>query len=318
MNPTIWRAAAKGAPNLSDGAARRWPGALPAGRLAKLPMLPMLPMLALWAGAVAPLAQAASEAEEAMRKAPMPHQIYQRGGVPVAVHRARLDGQQNSPGGEAAALAGLRQLVQQCVASHPGAGASLHPPTQWPEHVLALREDHYMAANRSITYFNSVAHAVRPDDCALLARPVSRAVLVSSKGSCQIDLLRKTARGVCDAGGHADAAGEPRGAAAALSGAAAGLGGVRTGQFKNVAGVRCEIWRQSAFEATLCFADGGAFAPARAAGNAGWAGLLLETDSQMGRKMSAVEAKLDSEVNSAVFTPYNGDGFSISAKGAAK
>jgi hypothetical protein len=306
MNPTMWSAATTGATKMTHGAARRRLAALPAG------------LLALLACAVAPLAQASTEAEEAMRKAPMPHQIYQRGGVPVAVHRARLDGHQNSPGGEAAALVSLRQLVQQCVASHTGDGAGLHPPTQWPEHVLALREDRYMAANRSITYFSSVAHAVRPDDCGLLAQPVSRAVLVSSKGSCKIDLLRKTARGVCDAGGHADAASEPRGTAAALSGPAAALGSVRTGQFKTVAGVRCEVWRHSAFEATQCFAGGGAFAPARAAGNAGWVGLLLETDSPLSGTMSAVEAKLDSEVNSAVFAPYNGDGFSISAKGAAK
>src|ERR1700741_2725906 len=68
--------------------------------------------------------------EQTIFNAPLPHQLY-RGGAPVKVHRARLDGYLDSPQGDAAALAALHQQVRSCMSALAASGRSLHPPTDW-------------------------------------------------------------------------------------------------------------------------------------------------------------------------------------------
>jgi hypothetical protein len=92
----------------------------------------------------------------------------------------------------------------------------------------------------------------------------------------------------------------------------------RTGQQKTIRGIRCDVWTEPALKGTRCYAAGGSFAPARGAGNPGSAGLLLETDIPDGMRSTAVDAMLDTQVSSAVFTPYAAAGFTITNRGRDK
>jgi len=279
---------------------------------------------------------ATSPQEETVLKAPMPHQTY-GGGAAVKVHRARLQGYFEGKQGNAAALAELKQQVQQCTRDLAASGRQLHPPTTWPDFMQLHREDTYSAANRSIRYTSDLSYGVNYGDCSLLAPITAKAELVSSKGVCKIDLSAKKARGDCDLGGHADAAPEKRAPAqppaellkrmaanpafaAALPqiNKAMGYVGVRGGQ-RTILGVRCNVWIQpvddQGTKATLCYAIGGNFLPLRALDQDGFGGLLLESLTPQGFQLKAVEARLDTDVGNAVFTPY-ARGFAINA-GAA-
>jgi hypothetical protein len=288
--------------------------------------------LALLCGACA---HATSPQEHTIFSAPMPHQVY-AGGAAVKVHRVRLDGYLGSAQDDAAALAALRDQVQSCTKSLAGSGRPLHPPTEWPDHASSRREDNYAAANRTIRYSSVAGYVVNPGDCSLLSEVVSRAELVSRKGVCRIDLVKKTANGECDPSGHADAPVPPHNAppqdqlakriaasnpalAAAMKSVAA-LSATRTGQQRNILGARCEVWIQpigtNGDKDTQCFAVGGSFLPSQAINQEGQGGLLLDNDSTHGLMLKAVDVRMDTSVGNSVFTPYAAGGYAISASGA--
>jgi hypothetical protein len=280
-------------------------------------------------------AQATSQQEQTIFSAPMPHQRF-GGGAAVKVHRARLDGYLDGPQSDAAALADLRQQVQACTKALAGSGRTLHPPTTWPDHASARREDNYAAANRTIRYTSMAGYVVNLEDCSLASEIISRAELVSRKGVCKIDLVKKTAEGECDASGHADAPVPPHNAgpqeqvakriaannpalAAAMKSVAA-FSATRTGQQRNILGARCEVWTQpvgtSGDSATLCYAVGGSFLPSQAINQEGQGGLVLDNDTTHGLKLKAVDVRMDTSVGNGVFTPYTAGGYTISAAGA--
>ncbi|MUI16371.1 hypothetical protein GJV26_28520 [Massilia dura] len=274
-------------------------------------------------------AHATTEYETAVLKAVAPHATYS-GGAAVKVHRARLQGYFGGEGGNAKALAELKQGVQSCMKSLADSGVTLRPPTAWPDWVLIAREDRYTTANRLITYTSGTTHIVNNSDCSLLSKPYQRALLASSKGVCQIDLVRKTASGECDTSGHADAAPTPRSttkppadlikqmasnpAFAASMQKVAGLAPVR-GQQRTIHGVRCNSWTQTmgGKQTTLCYAIGGSFLPLRAMDNDGFGGLLLESSTPKGFELKAVDASLDTMVGNNVFAPYASGGFAVNA-----
>jgi hypothetical protein len=280
-------------------------------------------------------AHATTQQEQTIFNAPMPHQLYS-GGSAVKVHRARLDGYLDNAPGDAAALANLRQQVSSCTRALAASGRPLHPPTAWPDHAIAQREDVYAAANRTIRYISGAGYVVNPNDCSLMSEIVSRAELVSRKGVCKIDLVKKTARGDCDPSGHADAPIPPHNAppqdamarrlaathpelAAAMQNVAA-LSASRTGQQRSILGARCEVWRQpiggNGDSASLCYAVGGSFLPSQAVNQEGQGGLLLDNDTPHGMQLRAKDVRMDTEVGNAVFAPYAAGGFSVNAPGA--
>ena len=275
-------------------------------------------------------ANARTAAEEKIFNAPMPHEIIANKGAPVKTHLVRLEGYLEGQPDNQTRLLQLKQDVQKCVAYHRESGVPIKPVEAWPDFLLSLRQDTYSSVNRSIRYSNGIAYGfINIDDCSLLEQPSSRAELVSSKGRCTMDLILKTARGVCDAHAHADAivpprrlsetersaslqkaAADPKTAemAASIQHILASIGGP-TGERKTILGLECDVGYQTATGGgTVCFARGGSFVTARTAGNPGEPGMLLEMESKYGYKMKAVTAKLDTEVNSSVFAPYlNGD-----------
>lgn len=274
-------------------------------------------------------AHATTTQEQQLFQSQSPHQTLS-GGPMVNVHRARLEGYSDMGSSNAAAVASLKQEVQACVAAHHG--AQTKPPTAWPDYRSATRTDEYVAANRRIVYTSGVGYIVRPDDCSLISEVVSTAVLSSNKGSCQIDLNHKTASGVCDRGGHADAPLPPPPGPGkdemlrqmernpAMAAMVKQLKQTRqyeltrSGEQRTIQGARCEVWRQpvpgSSNVGSFCYATGGAFVPFGVReGHLG--GLLIDSATTGGQQLKAVDVKLDTQVSGAVFTPYLAAGYTI-------
>jgi hypothetical protein len=259
---------------------------------------------------------------------PAPHQQLDASGKPVTVHYAHLkDDYQDSPT-QKAIRAQIKQAVAVCVEGRQRLGLPAKPPAAFPDQVLHAHEFAYAAPNRAIRYF--VSYTVQmAEDCSLREVVGTKAELLSSKGQCTIDLDHKSARGVCDPTGHADApvpaprpgraryeqnmaalAADPRMAAqvAALQKltAAAPAGAQRT-----IAGFPCDM---TALPGGIqdCRSRAGSFVPAAQGGR----GLVLFR--AVGKDtLTAVDAKFDMPVNADIFAPYAKGGYAINS-GAGK
>ena len=285
-------------------------------------------LLALCLYQAAAPADAATAFERRVDTAPAPHLALKAGARAVIVHYVHLkDDYRDSPGIKSN-LADLKQKVAFCVDTNPRLGRPVRAPVEYPDQVLRVNEFEYSAPNRRIVY--SVAYTVHmADDCSLIETEERSAVLSSAKGECQIDLVRKTARGVCDALAHADAVTYPRAPGreqmektmAALEAdprmaermavlrklagnpAAAASGGRK----RNIAGYACETV-QGMGGIHGCVSKAGSFIP-----TVGVEGVTLQRT--VGKESStAVEAKLDMKANPAIFAPYLGGGFTITAE----
>lgn len=200
------------------------------------------------------------------------------------------------------------------------------------------RMDTYSSINRTIHFISDLAYGVNQTDCSLFETSGSKAHLFSRKGVCDIDLLKKTAHGSCDANAQADArvparqpfptesqiaaierngASDP--AAAALAAAMRSHPPASSGERKTILGLACDIW-ENPFDpdSTNCLSRGGSFAAAEAAGGLTQSSMALEMMSVSGLNMHAVKAQLDTMVNAAVFAPYLAGGFQVSNTGARK
>jgi hypothetical protein len=276
-------------------------------------------------------AMATTDAERTRAQAPMPHQSAGLGGTMVKAHFTRLDGYVEGRPDNASQLTRLKAEVQRCVRIHQGSGRPTNPPRAWPDFVLSMRTDRYASANRTIAYHFGLVYGLRPDDCGLLETASAKATLSSAMGTCNIDLLAKTATGVCDAPAHGNAPPASPAPASSLTEVEeaikkspnnAGLvalaavmrqyppGG--TGQRKTVLGLECEVWKNPLDPTgTTCLSTGGTFTASDSNGQKGQSTMNLETISVAGIKEHAVEAKLDAMVNSIVFAPYLAAGFTI-------
>jgi len=284
-------------------------------------LLPLLP------------AAAATPAEETMNKALMPHATLSANGPKVLVHRVRLQGHPEANAEQKALVDGLRRSVAQCSANLATSGTPVRPPKVWPEYMISVRTDTYAAANRSITYTRNLGYTLNLKDCSLTEKEIYRAELVSNAGACNIDLIEKTASGVCDATLHETAA-TPRNTAptpeqaataerarsgamgpemAAMMKRMAGQMGGPSGVKKTILGLHCDVFDMPGQNegASTCLATGGSFTVLPAPGPGLQRSLPLETRSRHGFSLKAVDARLDDSVNAAVFTPHLAAGFAI-------
>lgn len=301
-------------------------------------LMALCQLLILCACAVSPASRATTEAEEDREKAPMPHESLASHGAMVKVHlvsgRSYLLGR--APNDDASALSRMRAQVADCVREHNEHGLPSNPPRNWPDHSDSSRTDTYSAINRTITYSFSLAYVTNVSDCSLIEIKNVTANLYSSLGTCDIDLRAKTAHGVCDATGQAtarapihrppptqaqitaferDAAANP--AMAALVAAMRAHPSNGTGERKTILGLECEV-HPNPFDpdGTACVSRGGSFASLDAGGIPDLSGMALEMTSSVGINMLATKAKLDTQVNGAVFAPYLAGGFRITNTGA--
>ena len=304
------------------------------GRLAR--QVPLLLSACLFL--IGSRAGATTEAENTRANAPMPHQKLGAGGAMVKVHFTRLDGYLEGRPDNAAQLAEMKAEAQKCVRQHQETGRPTNPPRAWPDFVLSGRTDRYSSANRTIAYQFGLTYGINQTDCSLLEIASASARLVSSIGNCEIDLLKKTANGACDAQAHANARLPLRVAASSLAdveealrkapnnpGLAALAAVMRqhppggTGERKTILGLECEVWKNPLDpDGTNCLSRGGSFTAPDSNGEKNQSTMTLEMTSVAGIKMHAVEAKLDTMVNGAVFAPYLAGGFTITNKGPRK
>lgn len=282
---------------------------------------------------------ATTDTEDKIRKAPMPHQTVGTAGTMVKVHLTRLEGYIEGKPDNAARLVQLKAMVQECVQQGPLGGGQPRPPQAWPDFIASQRSDEYASANSSIIYTWTLGYGINPGDCSLLEVQSRRARLRSSLGSCDIDLVEKTARGVCDGKVHASAPPPERvapssmsdvqaaqqrhpGNAAALAALAAAMrqhANSGTGVRKTILGLPCEVW-QNPLDAggTVCLSMGGSFVAQHATGEQRYSSMVLEMTSPEGINMRAIDARLDTMVNAAVFAPHQAEGFTMIATGARK
>ena len=281
-------------------------------------------LLALLLGSALSPAQATTAIERRVDTAGAPHLALKGAGKPLPVHYVHS---KDDHRGEilASHLADLKQKVAFCVANNPRIGRPVRAPREFPEQVLHANLFEYSAPNRRITY--QVGYNVgMAEDCSLIETESRTASLRSVKGSCEIDLVRKTAHGVCDSGGHADAVRTPLGPGreqqektrAALEAdprlakqmavlrrlsASVPAGGATL----TIAGLECEVVNAMA-GTSGCITRAGSFIP-----TVGIEGVSLRGHwGPLGTM--AVEAKLDMPVNSGIFTPYVNAGFMITAQ----
>jgi hypothetical protein len=272
-------------------------------------------------------ASAATTQEDQLFKSQSPHQG--AGGAMVKVHRARLEGYWDLGGGNAAAIAKLKQDVQHCASVNKGRAK---PVTTWPAYRSATRTDEYVAANRRIVYTSTLGYVIHPEDCSLIGEVVSSAELTSDNGICQIDIDHKIAKGDCDQSGHANAPVPPPVSASkddvikqmernpAMAAMAAQMkqlrqyDPVRTGEQRTILGARCDVWSQKVVGTPnvgkLCYATGGSFIP-YGARSAKLGGLLLDSATTEGFQLKATDVKMDTQVGGAVFVPYLAAGYTI-------
>lgn len=283
-----------------------------------------------------PGADASTALEDNVNKAAMPHKRLGNGMPRTKVHFVRLQGHLESTEANEARLMELKRQVNSCAARMRSNGMPSKEPSAWPDYAVSLREDVYMGPNRTIRYSHGIAYALDSRDCSLLESATAQAQLVSARGVCQIDLASKTARGVCDMTGHADApkaassnADSERDAAqieklrrgrqaAALAIALRAMADqtrTGTGVMKLVLGIRCEIWNQPPQlegGGTFCVASGGSFPASPGSHHGGQTGLILESRAPHSYNLTAVEARLDADVSASIFMPYLNAGYAIS------
>lgn len=275
---------------------------------------------------------AATPAEEHLFKSSMPHERIAVGGKFVRVHHVRLQGYLEGKPSNKTRLSQLKEAVSACVRRYQNAGRTVRIQDQWPDHLLSSREDIYYAENRRIRYTTVIAYVLNPADCSLMENISRTADLVSTGGTCNVDLASRTAKGYCPSDGHASslvntklrgpAAGDddglkqlardPRMAVAVASiRKTIAFSNAASGRKKSILGLECEVWDQPAAPGggSACYTNKGSFVPSRVTGLGAEAGMLLEFDSKYGFKMKAVSAKLDNNVSPAVFAPYNRPGF---------
>ncbi|MCC2961272.1 hypothetical protein LK540_12650 [Massilia sp. IC2-278] len=271
-------------------------------------------------------AHAVTAAERRVDTATAPHLALAQGGKPVTVHYAHLKDDYRASPGVKGHLDDLKQKVAFCIAANPRLGLPVRAPSEFPEQALRVHEFEYSAPNRRIVY--AVVYKVRmADDCSLVEAEERNAVLSSAKGECTIDLVRKTAHGVCDARAHADAVAHPpapgreqmektRAALEADPRLAERMAALRRvmggpapagGPKRNIAGLACEMV-QGAGGIHGCVSKAGSFIP-----TVGVEGVTLQRT--VGKESStAVEARLDMKTDPAIFAPYLKGGFTITAE----
>lgn len=291
--------------------------------------LPMRGLAALLLSLAALPGQAGTAVErqlEAMATS-APHQRLGSAPRPITVHYVHLKDDYQASQILQADLRRLKTAVALCTEANRRAGKPANPPRVFPDQVLRSHEFEYAAPNRAITYFMTYLVQM-DDDCSLIELANVKAKLHSGKGTCQIDLDRKTAEGVCDAGGHADAPVPPRPDPAGMEAAMAALAAdprmakqmaivrqlqspaaMAKGPRRTIAGFECRM------DAPLpgirgCISQAGSFAPASSAGM----GMTLYREFAK-YTATAVEAKFDLPLAPAIFTPYLGGGYTITSKG---
>lgn len=222
----------------------------------------------------------------------------------------------------------LVSLRESCVAINQGLNRPVAPlpPGGIPKTVVRAEREIFYSPNRVLLEEKGEGHDIDSSDCSLKARPFHRLLLNSTAGTCEADLVKKEAKGQCDARAHAMApadTNDPR-APADYSKVPAHLRhtipqmeamrqqgldsvGARTGATEVHAGVPCEVYRAEAAKSEHCLARpasavAGVQTAYRMRAIHGRFGLWLrETPDEEGMSLLAQEVRLDIPVTKDMF-----------------
>lgn len=205
-------------------------------------------------------------------------------GSGVAVHYVRLTGY---GGDNEVNRKNLIETHKACADTQAAFGklAKALPPEGVPAVISTQEIEIYYASNRTLTIKQGTLYDIDRGNCALIAIPHRILELRSAAGRCDIDLIKKEARGQCDAAAHERAAASsmtyaPSGKAPAVDLSkvppqmraqveaqlerlkqmpraqqdAPTAGIAATGQRKTLANTPCEVHRHEALQSMLCIA----------------------------------------------------------------
>ena len=244
-------------------------------------------------------------------------------GSDVQIHFVHLTGYGDSEVGNEAAYQLLVKTHQGCITFHQHNGLPYTnlPTLGIPKIVKPEDLEIYYSSNRTLTVMRRANHVIDPVTCGLKVHHVHRMELRSKIGRCTIDMLRKSAVGVCDDQAHARAAnstlsGIPPDTLSVeeLNKAPAKLRADIIAKFKQtkntsmvlvgtkkILGYLCEIRRTEALSTESCVSNPpSSFLIPASFYNGGIPGLLLELNN-LGHTLLAQEVKTALGVSKSIF-----------------
>lgn len=125
-------------------------------------------------------------------------------GSDVPVHYVHLTGH---GGDNEINLKNLKETYQACVTTHMALSKPYQPQRAdaMPPIVAVIDAEIYYAANRTLTVQHGVLHSINPENCGVEATHHHVTRLQSSIGRCDMDMVKKETKGICDADAHAKA-----------------------------------------------------------------------------------------------------------------
>jgi hypothetical protein len=157
----------------------------------------------------------------------------------------------------------------------------------------AMTTEIYYSVNRTLTNTSGEAYLIDPPTCKLVKNEYRSRRLVSGAGACQIDLIKRTARGQCDADEHRRASARPLPAISLAPPPEATL------KIKNIP---CEVFRGTINNRKTCMANPKSDFPIPAAyPHDNFPGLLLKMENDM-ETLEADKVVLHMRVSEDVFS----------------
>lgn len=243
---------------------------------------------------LSPLLIAATPLERQIFSAPMPHAALGGNGMQKA-HYVRTELRRTAE--ETAGYLKLwRMQADTCSALNARLGKPVRPPREYPDFTRIAIIDTYWAPNRAVEYRRGYVAGIDGKDCSLLEIEKHEAKLHSAHGTCKVDLIRRSAKGECDAAAHQQAP--------VITMPPGSREGIPNGQRRTLAGVECI--EGSGQMGSGCFAKGGSFPAPWLLGARQDVGIPVAANAGAFGEAVPIQVRFDAQVSPAVFTPQLG------------
>jgi hypothetical protein len=229
--------------------------------------------------------------EQRLLHDPAPHTLAAKTGTKVIAHYATINGFLDGQPRNAERLVELKNAVNFCMKNPNPLALPLQPPTEWPDLLNGHRIHMYTTERYSISYRRDWTYGPTMPNCSVLEGSGYTAILQSSAGQCQMDLIEKKAWGQCNMAAHR--------AAKPLTPMLPPPGPLQV-----IAGLRCGV--SKVFNTEMCLAVDGKMKPSYP--------LIVSMWSDYGLHEKAVTAALDIEVSESIFAPHLQAGFTVTDK----
>jgi hypothetical protein len=243
-------------------------------------------------------------------------------GTAIRAHHVRLSGH---GGDNALQRRLLAEEYRACAETNPKLGLPVQalPAGGIPAIISSHEIDVYYAQGRTLTAGTGTRYHLDRDNCAVVAHDHATLKIANGDGTCEVDLIRRQARGLCSA--HISASGASGGREVPIDMSkvpehlreqvSKNIARLRqgrppgtpapavpgTGQSRTIAGLRCDVYANAALPIEICVARPPSPFPIPAAPfNAAVPGLLLDAQSPV-LTITAREVTLDMGLSSDAF-----------------